>query len=338
MAHNTRFCYSASYYRSHARVARDNANILARFVTLVSEPAAADIIVLHHEPHYYPAFYKLHDWLHQRYVIGYAVWEASDLPQEYIQGLQLVQEVWTCSEYCRKVFARYHNVVRLVPHAIARDWHNGSTDLSLLAKDIEYNPSLHYYLCFAKTSDKRKNLDGVLKAFQMTCRDMPDARLIIRAPLQNHLIVQTDTRILHVSRHLSEAEVAWLYKIAELFISAHRSEGWGLCISDAMLTGTPIVASNYSGPLDYLSAENSWLLPCYEASITPEDEYHFFNRSMKWGYPDIEILAGIMLESYSGALKADSEEKQRQALIDAKNFSLHSLERTIRHVVSLIDW
>src|SRR5437762_7069291 len=36
-----------------------------------------------------------------RSLVGYCVWEASELPPLYQEAISQAQEIWTCSQYCR---------------------------------------------------------------------------------------------------------------------------------------------------------------------------------------------------------------------------------------------
>src|SRR5262245_39836884 len=96
---NLKMYYSASSYLSHARVAGNYLDFIRARYQVTDSVADADVVILHQEPHDYGAIYRACPELSQKYVIGCCVWEANDLPDNYKQSLQYVQEVWTCSQY-----------------------------------------------------------------------------------------------------------------------------------------------------------------------------------------------------------------------------------------------
>ena len=59
---------------------------------------------------------------------------------------------------------------------------------------------------------------------------------------------------------LTFPDVLSLYASADVYVSLHRSEGLGLGLLEAMMLGTPVLATGYSGNMDFMTAENSALV------------------------------------------------------------------------------
>jgi len=68
---------------------------------------------------------------------------------------------------------------------------------------------------------------------------------------------------------LSAADMAGLVAASDIVISLHRSEGFGLVCAEGMRFGKPVVATNWSGNLEFMSAHNSALVRC---SLVPVDD------------------------------------------------------------------
>ena len=47
----------------------------------------------------------------------------------------------------------------------------------------------------------------------------------------------------------------------DAYASLHRAEGFGLTIADAMALGKPVVATGYSGNLEFMTDANGYLVP-----------------------------------------------------------------------------
>ncbi len=58
--------------------------------------------------------------------------------------------------------------------------------------------------------------------------------------------------------YMARDELAGLMAAADCYISLHRSEGFGLGIAEAMALGKPVIATEYSGPADFLTPANSY--------------------------------------------------------------------------------
>ena len=60
--------------------------------------------------------------------------------------------------------------------------------------------------------------------------------------------------------HFSRADQMALIREADALVSLHRSEGLGLHLAEAMALGTPVIATRYSGNLDFMDDDNSLLV------------------------------------------------------------------------------
>lgn len=93
-------------------------------------------------------------------------------------------------------------------------------------------------------------------------------------------------------RQLSRAELLHLVASADCFVSLHRSEGFGYTMAEAMYYGVPVIASGYSGNLQYMDRHNSFLVPCTECPVEVADGP--FQRGSVWAHPDIDAAADFM--------------------------------------------
>ncbi len=73
---------------------------------------------------------------------------------------------------------------------------------------------------------------------------------------------------------LTDRETKSLVKLCDCFLSLHRSEGFGRGLAEAMYLGKPVIATGYSGNLDFTNDHNSCLVD-YRLIPVREDEYPF---------------------------------------------------------------
>src|SRR6185437_4793602 len=78
----------------------------------------------------------------------------------------------------------------------------------------------------------------------------------------------------------------------DCYVSLHRSEGLGLTMAEAMYFGRPVIATAYSGNLDFMTEDNSFLVPYANAKIGPlADPYP---PEGEWAAPDLAAAAAMM--------------------------------------------
>ena len=90
--------------------------------------------------------------------------------------------------------------------------------------------------------------------------------------------------------------------MADCFVSLHRSEGFGLGLAEAMLLGKPVIATGYSGNLDFMNRENS-LLVDFEMVEIKEDR-PIYTRGNFWAEPSIRHAAALMRDVYERPAEA----------------------------------
>jgi len=312
--------YSSSNYYSLARVAKTYRGLISESCIITDRLEDAEVVILHHPPHRYPAIYRRYPELHKKYVVACAVWEASSLSQDHLYGLSLVQEVWTCSDYCAAVFRRWHPRVVVVPHVIERDIAYTSADLLAIKQLLRHDQETLYLLTIARICDKRKNL-GDLADAAMSVRELdPRFKLIVKGIPSDpdHVF---DAEIVTLREYLSEAQLNALYSLSSLYVSAHHAEGWGLSISDAILFDVPIVATEYSGNLQYLDHSTSYLIPCRCEYIRAEDCFGLFDHSMQWAYMSVEDIVITIRRAYEEILSGEATVRTRLAKGHAQGFS-----------------
>jgi glycosyltransferase involved in cell wall biosynthesis len=98
------------------------------------------------------------------------------------------------------------------------------------------------------------------------------------------------TNIKLEERRFSERERLDLIASADTLLSLHRSEGFGLTMAEAMLAGVPVVATDWSGNLDFMDETSAMLVP--SRMIPALDRKGVYGRGEYWADPDPEAAAG----------------------------------------------
>ena len=83
----------------------------------------------------------------------------------------------------------------------------------------------------------------------------PDYREPLLQSVREEMAGRSDVFV--IDRIMNRAEVTSLIKACDCFVSLHRSEGFGLGPAEAMSLGKPAIITNWSGNVDYMTADNS---------------------------------------------------------------------------------
>lgn len=83
------------------------------------------------------------------------------------------------------------------------------------------------------------------------------------------------------------AYLEWLSE-CDVYISLHRSEGFGFTLFEAMALGKPCVATRYGGNTDFMTEENSLLVEYQMTGVSKRAARCYRFKGAQWAEPDIE--------------------------------------------------
>jgi glycosyltransferase involved in cell wall biosynthesis len=241
------------------------------------------------------------------YNIIYPMWELSKYPTVWAELLNRFDEVWAASKFtCESIRSAVRNPVIHMPVA-------GEIRLStFLGRRYFRIPesSFAFLFFFDFTSYiARKNPFAVLQAFEELCKQCPSQDLFLVIKFKGGEAGEKDyeffcdyisrykNRVLVIDKTLTDNEIRNLVRCCDCFVSLHRSEGVGLGLSAAMFLKKPVVATGYSGNLDFMTEENSCLVR-YDLCSVPDGAYPF-SEGQVWAEPDIAHAVDHMLKLVS---------------------------------------
>ncbi len=228
--------------------------------------------------------------------IGLWYWETDVLTPGQRAAFGLVDEVWGSTTYLAEIFERYTDkpVLRMPVPLTFPEAPPRADARRQLGFDDRF--TCLFSFDFLSVAD-RKNPEGVVAAFQRAFPDDPTVRLIIKT-INGDLFPERrealafgfggDERIELWDRYLSAADRGALVAACDVYVSLHRSEGLGLTMAEAMAVGTPVIATRYSGNLDFMGDDSALLVDAREVEIGPG---HHYPPSGHWAEPDLEQAA-----------------------------------------------
>lgn len=275
----------------------------------------------------------------ESYNIGYFFWELNMIPKCHYLALEMLDEIWVSSEYNREIYARFTDKPVI----------NAGMAFEPLP-DVEATPRAKLDLdadafVFLTTFDsfsfiERKNPLGVLEAFRKAFPlGTENARLVLKTqnrfrvydPYQIKMwkridaAVQRDPRITVINETFAYRDLLGLKRACDCYVSLHRSEGWGFGMIEAMQLGLPVIATAFSGNMEFCTPETAYLVG-YEMTGVREDEYIFVERGSQWAQPDLDQAAAIMRGLAEDPAGAKAKGKAAEAFIKT-NFSFDAIGR-----------
>ena len=91
---------------------------------------------------------------------------------------------------------------------------------------------------------------------------------------------------------MDRASLNSLMSNIDCYISLHRSEGFGLPIAEAMSLGKPVIATGWSGNMEFMNNSNSFPVK-YELTEIPLQDGPYKNAGC-WAEPDCDHAADLM--------------------------------------------
>jgi glycosyltransferase involved in cell wall biosynthesis len=151
---------------------------------------------------------------------------------------------------------------------------------------------------------ERKNPYGLIKAFRTAFPGGENVSLVLKTSFGDRhpaLMYQLRTAaeaagVTVIDAVFTQDETVSLIDMCDCYVSLHRSEGLGLTMAEAMLLGKPVIATSYSGNVDFMTSANS-LLVDYEL-VRLEQDVPPYEAGCVWAEPSVEHAASLMRRVY----------------------------------------
>lgn len=253
-------------------------------------------------------------FLRDRYIIGQWFWELEKAPEWYSRAFEFVDELWAPTRFIEEMLrnsAPPRVVITHIPLPISVP----ECDFSLSRSDVSLDERFTFLFVFDFLSVmKRKNPLGLIDAFSRAFKPGEGPHLVIktingdRRPVENSKLMSAALQrpdVTVIDSYLSRAETSALMAHADCYVSLHRSEGLGLTLSESMSLSTPVIATAYSGNLEFMDESNSWLVPWTRVKVG--DGAEGYDPSATWAEPDLDVAAGMMRHAWENQDEVQSK-------------------------------
>lgn len=248
------------------------------------------------------------------YKIGIWYWELPVLPTKWMGAFLDVDEIWAPTEYianCLKKCAPcpvYH-----MPPGLTRE----DVDTTVYCRTyygLPENTFLFLNMFDVYSFSGRKNPEAAVKAFQAAfAPDDMSVGLVLK--LNNSGTNDKDYEMIKnligayknvyiIAKTMPREAVNGLLNTCNAAISLHRSEGLGLLCEEAMFYGKPVIATGWSGNMDFMTRESACLVD-YDM-ISVGKDIGPYEAWQQWANPSVEQASEYMKKLVSDKTYYDS--------------------------------
>ncbi|NWG73794.1 MAG: glycosyltransferase family 4 protein, partial [Rubrivivax sp.] len=257
-------------------------------------------------------------WFAVPYRIGYWAWELENFPPQWYDAFAHVDEVWVPSSFCQSAIATVSPVpVVCMPHSIEIPARLAPERARFGLRDDS--------IVFLSMADlmsvaERKNPLGAVQAF-VEAFAAGDAHVEMVVKVSNprwdaaaferlRALAAAHPGIHVLADYLDRPALNALLDSADVYVSLHRSEGFGLGIAEAMARGKVALATGWSGNMDFMNAHNS--LPVDYRLVPLEADAGPYRCGERWADPSIgDAVAKMRHVATDASLRARLGERAR---------------------------
>ena len=320
-----------------------------------------DAIMLVTDPRYFTWLFNMENEIRKNIPIIYLnIWDDYPAPQyneEFYESCDALFGISKQTVNINKIVLgekAKNKIIRYLPHGLSNEYFKPmSPDREDFGQFLEFKKNLlqnkeyDFVLYFNSRNIRRKQIQDTLLAYRLFIEQLPlDERnkcafILHTTPVDpngtdipavvDYLDIEGFNILLSAGK-LSSQQMGYLQNIADATILLTSNEGWGLALTESLLSGTPIIANVTGGMQDQMRFENEngdwidfdedfpsnhrgtykkhgeWAFPCYPTSISmqgsPQTPYIWDDRCSP-----VDASNRIM-ELY----KMDKEERVRKGM------------------------
>ncbi|CAA7194772.1 glycosyltransferase [Chryseobacterium potabilaquae] len=263
------------------------------------------------------------------YNIVYWAWEFPEVSDKTVEFLNIFDELWVPSDFCVNIFTKYTGIpVMRFSHPIEKLTTSDEFDCN--EYNIKPNSKVFVTIFDSLSTTIRKNPEATIESFIKVFKNDPESVLIVKThnlerskdaqkALEKYAAIPN---IIMINEHFSKEKLHSLIQKSDVLISLHGSEGFGLTMAEAMSYGKIVVGTGYSGNLDFMNVNNSFLVQ-YDF-IKTSNTKGLIAEGLTLARPNIDDAAEklqYIKDHFTGlnTIKSNAEKQIRE------NFSIESI-------------
>ena len=219
-------------------------------------------------------------------IVNYCMWESTLVPKNFVEEINkfVTLQYVPCQQNVESFLESGVRVpIKVLHHGVDAE------QFPLLSRTTSETFTFGSFGDFSP----RKGIDVLLRAFQDEFSSTEPVRLLMKSTSPAAAYNVNDPRITFISGFMNQEALLKFLQEMDVFVLPSRGEGFGLCGLEAMSTGLPLIATNWSGPSEYLHPDDSFPLDyrLVDAQGIESNRVRYFGQ---WAEPDYEHLRTIM--------------------------------------------
>ena len=246
------------------------------------------------------------------YRIGMWVWELPAAGDDAFEALRHYDEIWVPSQFSCDAFQPLTtSPVKVTPHALAGLPELPAWDAAWIRDSfgIARDAMVLLYMFDTNSLVERKNPICLLDAFEAEFRGRADVVLVLKVSYFDKLadsaypanqrfnrrlqsFLQRCPNVRLITDIMAHHDLYRLINAADVYVSPHRSEGFGLTVAEAMFYRKAVIATDFGGTQALVLDTTGLKLNCGLVEI-PEDVGPYAKGNV-WADPSVEHLRELM--------------------------------------------
>ena len=239
-----------------------------------------------------------------RYTIGCWFWELPRFPRNLRDRFAYFDEIWVATSFTAASLAPVSPVPVVTIPPVLVPATPGSREAGRLRLGARPGDFVFLFVFDFHSHAARKNPMAVVEAFRAAFRSSDPARLVLKCVNGDaDPVTLAALRARAAGAAVEVHDGYWpaghvrdLAAACDAYVSLHRSEGLGLTITDAMAAGKPVIATGWSGNMDFMTVANSYPVRFELTEI--RQGVGPYRAGEVWAEPSVSHAAELMREVF----------------------------------------
>jgi glycosyltransferase involved in cell wall biosynthesis len=286
-----------------------DANLLRTLIKLENP----DAIMMITDPRYFTWLFQIENEIRKKIPVIYLnIWDDYPAPmynQAFYESCDALLGISKQTVNINKLVLgdkAKNKIIEYVPHGLNTEMFYPITDKENNSEFQEFKKQLfkgkdyEFMVFFNSRNIRRKQIPDTILAYRLfldrlTPEQRDKAVLVLHTDLVSEhgtdlpavieTLVPEDYNIIFTPGKLDVKHLNYLYNLADVQILLTSNEGWGLSLTEALLTGTPIIANVTGGMQDQMRFEfedGTWI--DFNADF-PSNHRGTYKKHGKWAFP-----------------------------------------------------
>ncbi|MEQ8822836.1 MAG: hypothetical protein RIC14_00505 [Filomicrobium sp.] len=244
------------------------------------------------------------NWL-RPVVVGYFVWELEEVPDDWRDVFECVDEIWCPSTFVRGAFQKsgFEKPISVISHEITvpDDTNPDRSGFSIPADKKVFIAAFNY-----RSGLARKNVFNTIRTFIEAAKKQQDIYLVLKThgsefvPAEHRRLqdyVGDHPRIQFINDDLTNERMWSLVASVDAVLSLHRAEGYGLLLKQGLLLDKYVVATDWSGSKDFMTGPKAVPVPYKLVPVDDPDGPFAKYPHLRWAEPDFDAAVAQIIET-----------------------------------------